>query len=137
MKKTILIGILLMALLVLTACYQIADEESPMDFSGEASDYVGTWERAGTYTDGEQVSSASATLEFTETTFSSTSEACSNSGSILVQESTMMMTVEESDCPSIIGVGSTTTSTYEVRGAILTLINNEYGAEVKEVYTAL
>ena len=90
--------------------------------------------REGTYTNGALVSSESATLTFTEGSFDSYNSYCSNSGSIEVTGNTMVWVVEQSDCPSIIGVGSTVTSTYSVEGTTLTTINTEYGAEVKEIY---
>ena len=46
----------------------------------------------------------------------------------------MVMTVEESSCPSIINVGSTVGYEYTLEGDRLTLINNDFGAEVREVY---
>ncbi|MBT3985870.1 hypothetical protein HOD38_04275 [archaeon] len=128
MKTKIITGLLLVTLLLLTGCGETTLTEEAN------SDYVGTWMRQGTYTNGAFVSSESATLTFTEGSFDSYNSYCSNSGSIEVTVNTMVWVVEQSDCPSIISVGSTVTSTYSVEGSTLTTINTEYGAEVKEIY---
>lgn len=127
MKTKIIIG-LLVTLLLLTGCGETSITEEGN------TDYVGTWMRDGTYTNGALVSSESATLTFTEGSFDSYNLYCSNSGSLDVTGNTMVWVVEQSDCPSIISVGSTVTSTYSVEGTTLTTINTEYGAEVKEIY---
>ena len=103
--------------------------------SKAGASYTGTWERQGTYVSGDLVSSASATMELTKTTFNSYTDVCKNSGSIEIQGNVMVMTVEKSDCPSIVTVGSVVRSTFSVAEGKLTLINNEYGAEVEEIYT--
>jgi len=139
MKKAIL---LVLVILLLTACSttEINIEDNTETNIGDSTetadtnDYEGTWMRQGTYVGGSQVSSASATMILTEDTFDSSTTDCANSGSINVQGSTMVMVVEESNCPSIINVGSTVTSTYSVSGTQLTFTNSEYGADVKEIY---
>jgi len=97
-------------------------------------DYEGTWKRQGIYADGNLVSSAPATMILTKNTFSSFNDQCSNSGDLKVDGLFFVTTVKQSNCPSIIKVGTTVTSTYVVSGSNLNIINNEYGANVKEVY---
>jgi len=125
MKYTILIGLLVLVLL--TGCSEVTLDQG-------TNDYEGTWSRQGTYTNGALVSTEGATMVLTSTSFDSFNDICSNSGSITARGGVMVMTVTESDCPSIITVGSVVTSSYSVSGNELTLINIEYGAEVMEKY---
>lgn len=97
-------------------------------------DYEGTWVRQATYTDGEVVSTESASLLLTADSFSSSSAYCRNSGSLDVVDATILMVVESTNCPGVIAVGSSVSSVYDVDGIRLTLINTQYGAEVKEIY---
>ena len=126
---------LIAGLVLFTACAETVTEEVvEEEVVVEEGSYVGTWMRQGTYTNGQLVSSEGATMELTSNTFNSYNSYCANSGSIHVQGSTIVMTVQQSDCPSIITVGSIVTSTFLVSGDQLTLTNTEYGAEVKEIY---
>ena len=97
-------------------------------------DYEGTWKRQGTYTNGALVNSVTATMKLTKISFDSYNSQCANSGDLNVQGTSFVMTVKKSNCPSIINVGSVVKSTYSVAGNKLTIINKEYGAEVKEIY---
>lgn len=96
--------------------------------------YEGTWIRTGTYTAGQLMHEEPATLVLTAATFSSSATACANSGSLKADDVTMVMTVEQSTCPSIVNVGSVVTYDYDVGMDTLTIVNNEFGAEVKETY---
>lgn len=111
-----------------------AEEEAPEAEAHEIPAAVGTWERQATYTAGDLVGENPATLVITETTFSSSSPQCSNSGSLELEPDSMVMTVEQSSCPSIITVGSSLGYAYTVEGDRLTISNTDYGAEVREVY---
>ena len=97
-------------------------------------DYEGTWNRQASYANGELVSTNPATLILSKDTFSSSGGGCSNSGSLKVDGLFFVMNVKSSSCPSSVNVGTTITSTYSVSGNQLAIINNEYGAIVKEVY---
>jgi hypothetical protein len=126
MKYLILIGLLVL----LVGC----SSEDTLTLDQGTDEYEGTWSRQGTYTDGTLVSSEGATLVLTSSSFDSSNDYCGNSGTIDAREGIMVMTVTESDCPSIISVGSVVTSSYSVNGNELTLTNTEYGATVMEKY---
>ena len=116
--------VLLILSLFLMGCSGVAKE-----------DYEGTWKRQGTYVGGKLVSSAPATMTLTKNTFSSFNDKCSNSGDLKVDGLFFVTTVKQSNCLSIVKVGTIVTSTYIVSEGKLNIINNEYGANVKEVYT--
>ncbi len=102
--------------------------------SGGTPAFVGTWIRQGTYTNGELMGNKPATLILTKNSFDSRSSACSNSGDLSFNGDYQTWTVKKSDCPSTINVGSVVRERVVVDGDTLTLINDEWGAEVKEVY---
>lgn len=97
-------------------------------------DYVATWLRQGTYSNGALVSTEPATMILTKNSFDSKNKYCANSGSLAVNGNVCVMNVEKSDCPSMITVGSVVTYTYSVTGDEMTIINTEYGYEFKEIY---
>jgi hypothetical protein len=130
MKYTILIGLLVLVLL--TGCSEVTEDTLTLDQGTD--EYEGTWSRQAIYSDGLLLDSEGATLVLNSGGFTSFNDICSNSGSVETREGVMVLTVTESDCPSIIGVGSVVTSYYSVNGDVLTLVNNEYGAEVIEDY---
>ncbi len=139
MKKVIAMMFILMFILAtaLMGCGPVSESND----SGVAStskskgaDYEGVWKRTGTYTDGHLVGTEAAVMTLTKESFDSESQACGNSGSLEVKGNQMVMIVEESNCPSIINVGSRVSYSYSVEGDKLTVVNTEYGAEVKETY---
>ena len=102
-----------------------------------SANYVGTWMRTGTYTNGELVGTEPATMELTKKSFHSYNKYCDNSGDLTVTGNSIVMYITKSDCPSLLSVGTTTTSTFSVSKNVLTVINNEWGAEVKETYSKI
>jgi len=137
--KRIIFSILVLTIL-LTACggetttTTTEGKSAPAAKVAVGADYVGTWERQGTWTNGQKVSDAEATMILTKNSFDSRNDACANSGKLDVSGKNFVMTVEKSDCPSIINVGSVVRSTYSIEGGQLVTKNTEYGAEVMEKY---
>lgn len=72
-------------------------------------DYEGTWKRQATYVGGNSVDSGPSTMILTKNTFKSFNDKCSNSGELKVDGLFFVMTVKESNCPSIVNVGTTVT----------------------------
>ncbi|MFC1723412.1 hypothetical protein ACFL0V_04705 [Nanoarchaeota archaeon] len=140
MKRVIMI---LLLLGLMFGCEGGTEEEERKNLSGGSgsvgvssggADYIGTWMRTGTYTNGDLMHQEPATMILTKNTFDSSSKACGNSGSIDVDGAQVVMVVEKSDCPSIITVGSKVTYTYKVEGSKMEILNTEYGAAVMETY---
>lgn len=112
----------------------VSSEETVAEDAVAASEAIGTWIRQATYTNGELVGETPAMLVITDTTFSAESEACANSGALDLEADTMVMTVQQSSCPSIVNVGSVVTYGFTIEGDRMTVVNTEFGAEVSEVY---
>ncbi|HII71739.1 TPA: hypothetical protein HA265_03215 [Candidatus Woesearchaeota archaeon] len=102
--------------------------------SGSTAAFKGTWIRQATYANNELVGQDPATLELTANSYKSSTNACSTSGDLEVKKDSMVMIVKQTDCPGPIGPGTRVTYTYSLAGDQMTIINTEYGAEVKEEY---
>lgn len=98
------------------------------------SSYEGTWTRQETIVDGDSQHTEPATLILTKDSFETSMSICSNSGSMEVIGNQMIWTIEKSDCPGPVTIGSSRTMEYTISGNTLTIINRDYGMEVKEIY---
>jgi len=105
----------------------------PEEAAGPAS-YVGTWVRQATYTDGQLMHTTPARLELSADTYIS-SASCVASGTVAVQDNAITMTLDSTDCPTGV-IPDVYHSTFEISedGNSMTLINTEFGAEVREDY---
>ncbi|UCC95411.1 MAG: hypothetical protein JSW40_01335 [Candidatus Omnitrophota bacterium] len=102
----------------------------------EVPTYIGTWIRQATYTGDVLRHREPATLTFKKTSFRSLNRDCENSGLLRINDNIMRMTTEETTCLGH-SPGTVTISTFEISsdGSSLEIINTQYGAEVKEIYT--
>lgn len=99
------------------------------------SPIFGTWLRQGTYTEGVLQHQEPATLIFGEGYFNSFNKYCKVTGTLTIEGNTIKMVTKSTDCYGHTP-GTVTTSTFELSADnnTLTIINTEYGAEVKEIY---
>ena len=99
------------------------------------SSYIGTWLRQATYTNGQLVGRNPATLVLNKSSFDSTAGGYFVKGDIKASGSTIKMITRSTNCPGH-SRGTVTTHAYALsdNGKTLTLVNTQYGAEVKEVY---
>jgi hypothetical protein len=109
--KTKLLLTSVLSLILLSAC-QTAE--------GELS---GTWERQGTYMNGELEHQAPAMIVMAEGQFSSSTEICTVSGSYEASEGQMTVTMKESDCPAPLQLPYTITYDYTLENNTLNLIS--------------
>ncbi len=100
----------------------------------ETPAHVGTWSRLDTYVDGVAQGSVPATLVFSTDSYVS-STSCTVSGDLMVEDENVTMTLVTNDCPSG-SIPDVYHSTFSVSedGERLTLVNTEFGAEVREEY---
>jgi len=102
MKKPPMPAVWFLGILLLLLLFSIPVEAGPR--------YVGIWQPAAKYVDGALQNNIPATLVLTETSYSSIvpappEEVCAFSGSMLVHNGVMKVTVKVSACPEAVPVG--------------------------------
>lgn len=136
-KRSIITASALLALLFVGAgCAGGQPVASPaQEAVDQVPAYVGTWSRLDTYVNGEAQGSVAATMELGVDSYVSTS-ICTASGSIAVEGTAVTMTLDSTDCP-IGAIPDVYHSTLTVSddGTRMTLVNTEFGAEVREEYS--
>jgi len=95
---------------------------------GENDLWMGTWTRTAVYTDGELVTTEPATLTLNKTTYSSSTAACTTSGSLEAGDGTITLIMTQDGCPDNLPLPFTVTYSY-------TIEENEDGDEIMTTVT--
>ncbi|MBN2096318.1 lipoprotein [Candidatus Peregrinibacteria bacterium] len=126
MKKILF---LLIAVFILAGCSPIlpASPSDPLSLEGDMAEadtpeWLGTWTRTAVYTDGELVTTEPATLTLNKDTYSSSTAACTTSGSLEAGDGTITLIMTQDGCPDNLSLPFTVTYTY-------TIEENEDGGE--------
>lgn len=139
MKRPFISLMTLLAALALigAGCTRPATPAAPQAGEPELSSapYVGTWERLSLAVDGQPQEAVPATIELSADSYVSTT-FCTVSGALQVEGEDIVMTLGNTDCPT-----GAIPDVYHSRmllsegGEHMTLINTEFGAEVREEYS--
>ena len=140
-KKILLVGL---CLIFVSACAQVTDSVDDGETASEIEaveempeDYVGVWSRQATYSGGQLVSTAPATLTLKNNSYVSSAATCSVNGGIEVTEDQMTMSVDSHNCPG--PAPAAVTHTYSIiedenDQETMTFVVMYMGVEVKEIY---
>ena len=88
-----------------------------------SSPLTGSWERQGTYVNGELQHQALATIVISDGQFSNTTEICTVSGTYEEADGQITVTMTESDCPSPLQLPYSITYDYTLEGKTLNMIS--------------
>jgi hypothetical protein len=141
MKKNVFLFSVMVGALALVGlgCTPTMDEpvvtpEPPAEAEQQPA-YVGSWSRQALLVDGVPQDGVPAVLELGADAYVSTT-SCTVSGRVETDGDAVTLTIDANDCPTGAAIPNAYHSTYFVSedGQNLTLINTEFGAEVREEY---